>query len=239
MENSIPKLVEVDDYYIGPDVVASEWESRPRCLPAALSYAELGWHVFPAPRGEKKSHKSEKFSGRKWGMTTDPDEIKRDFQRWPLANVGIATGSESGFWVVEVDTKEGHDVDGGASLRALEEKHGPLPDTLTGQSPSGSIHRYFNWPADREIRNTTIAPGVDVRGEGGMVIAPPSVRGNGSYVWISNAAIADAPEWLVELASGGNGNGAERAPNEEPEADIDLIAAAVAVIPTGFDPGLT
>jgi hypothetical protein len=242
VENSIPKLVEVDGYYIDPDVVVSEWEGRPRCLPAALSYAEKGWHVFPAPRGEKKSHKSEKFSGRPWGMTRDPAEIKPDFARWPEANVAVVTGRESGAWVVETDTVEAHGVDGEAALRVLEEKNGALPDTLTGLSPSGSIHRYFKYPKDHEIRNSTskIALGVDVRAEGGMVIAPPSVRGNGAYVWISNAPIADAPEWLVEAAiaaSGGNGNGGERAPGEEPETYIELIAAAVAVIPNPNDLG--
>jgi hypothetical protein len=204
------------------------------CLSAALAYALRGWHVFPAPRGEKKSHKSGEFSGRKWGKTTDPGEIARDYRRWPEANVGIATGAESGIWVVETDTEEGHGVDGEAALCTLEEKNDALPDTLTGQSPSGSVHRYFRYPKDREIRNSTsaIAPGVDVRGEGGMVIAPPSVKpGRGAYVWISNAPIADAPQWLIELAIAASGNGGERAPNEEPEADLGRVAAALAVVP--------
>jgi hypothetical protein len=212
--------------------------SVPICLSAALAYASRGWHVFPAfiDGPTKKSHKSAAFSGgRNWGKTTDPEEIKRDFARWPDC-VGIATGAESGIWVVEADTKEGHDVDGVASLRALEEKHGPLPETLMAMSPSGSVHRYFKYPKDREIRNTTsrIAPGVDVRGEGGMVIAPPSVRSDGSYVWLNNARTADAPEWLVEsaiAASGGSGNGRERAPSEEQQADPSRVAAALAVIP--------
>jgi hypothetical protein len=234
---SIPKLVEVDGYWIDPDVYTNEWEGKPRCLPAALAYAAKGWHVFPAfiDGPTKKSHKSAAFSGgRNWGKTTDPAEIERDFARWP-DRVGIATGVESGIWVVEADTKEGHDVDGIASLRALESKHGPLPKTLTAASPTGSIHRYFNWPKDREIRNTTsaIARGVDVRGEGGMVIAPPSHRSDGTYVWLNDAPIADAPEWLVEAASAasGGGNGGERIPNEQLEADLSRVAVALAVIP--------
>ena len=198
MANTFSKLVEIDDYYIDPDVYVAEWEGTPRCLPVALCYAAQGWHVFPAPRGEKKkSHKSAKYSnGRNWGKTTDPSEIRADFTRWPEANLGIATGIDSDIWVLEADTKEGHNVDGIASLRALEAQHGPLPVTLMAQSPSGSIHYYFKWPKGRMIRNSTseLAAGVDVRGEGGMVIAPPSVRvGVGSYVFINNAEIADAP----------------------------------------------
>jgi hypothetical protein len=201
---TISKLVEVDEYYIDPDTVIAEWEGKPRCLSAAISYAAIGWHVFPAPRNEKKSHKSADHSGgRKWGKTTDPNEIKRDFARWPEASVGIATGKDTKVWVVEADTPKGHSVDGIASIRTLEERHGPLPPTLMAESPSGSIHRYFNYPEDREIRNTVsgVAPGIDVRGEGGMVIAPPSVRGDGSYVWLNDLPVADAPEWLIERPS--------------------------------------
>ena len=71
----------------------------------ALTYADgMGWHIFPAPRGEKKSHKSAEHSnGRRWGATADPDEIKRDFRRWPLANLGIPTGRTNRIFDVETD----------------------------------------------------------------------------------------------------------------------------------------
>jgi putative DNA primase/helicase len=174
-------------------------------LIAALGYAARGWDVFPAPPGEKKkSHKSAKYSnGANWGKTRDPEQIRKDFNRWPKANVGIPTGPDNGFWVVEADTPKGHDVDGIASLRALEEKHGPLPTTLMAESPSGSLHYYFKWPDAVVIKNTTsgIAPGIDVRGEGGMVIAPPSVRGDGAYRWLNDNPIAEAPQWLLDLVS--------------------------------------
>src|SRR5262245_2901787 len=174
-------------------------------LKAALSYAARGWYIFPAPHDltVKKSNKSAAHSnGRRWGATRDVDEIRRDFACWPDANIGIPTGVDNGIWVLEVDTKEGHDVDGIASLATLEDRHGKLPDTLSAQSPTGSDHRYFQWPANAVIKNSAseIAPGVDVRGEGGMVIAPPSVRaGRGAYKWTSNFAIAEAPAWLTEL----------------------------------------
>jgi hypothetical protein len=205
------------------------------CLDAALAYVAEGWRIFPAPPGTKKSHKSAKHSdGRAWGATSDPEEIKRDFAQWPDANIGIPTGVANGFWVIEADTKEGHGVDGIASLRALTEEHGDLPQTLTAESPSRSQHYYFAWPDDVEIRNSSskIAPGVDVRGEGGMVIAPPSVRSDGTYRWTSDHEIAAAPQWLIDLAvaATNSGNG-EHAPNEKLMAPMPVIAAAVAVIP--------
>src|SRR5262245_53537079 len=115
-------------------------------LEAALRYAAMGWHVFPAPPGKKKSYKSANLSnGRRWGMTKDEAEIRRDFERWPSANVGLPTGKDNGFWVMEMDTPQGHSVDGIASLRQLEALRGVLPRTRRAASPSGSIHVYFKW----------------------------------------------------------------------------------------------
>jgi hypothetical protein len=204
-------------------------------LHEALELAARGWHVFPAhSSGEKKSHKSAKFSnGSKWGKTCDPQEIKRDFKRWPQANIGIATGRESGFFVVECDTPEGHAVDGIASLKALQTELGPLPPTLMANSPSGSMHYYFKWPEGVFVRNSTskIASGIDVRGEGGMVIAPPSNRpGKGKYRWVNDIPIVEAPPWLIDLATADDGDGA-RTPSDDPQADDELLAAAMDVIP--------
>jgi hypothetical protein len=229
-------------------------------LDAALAYAaERGWEIFPADSdGKKKSHKAGKNSnGKNWGMTKDPDEIKSDFKKWPRANIGIPTGAVNRIWVLEADTKEGHDVDGIAALRELEAKHGPLPETLMAESPSGSIHYYFKWPTGINVGNSTskIAPGVDVRGEGGMVIAPPSIRADGAYRWLNEGTpIPDAPPWLIELATKGDAPRAPTVENNEPvpdyllgigpvgistdpsdlysrEADIAKVAAAMAVIP--------
>jgi len=127
---------------------------------AALSYAEKGWMLFPAPPGSKKSHVSKKYdpNERNWGMTNDPEQIKQYWQDFPAANVGLPTGSENGFWVCEADTIKGHGVDGIGSLRALEEKHGPLPPTLMAESPSGSLHHYFKLPNDVGIAQRVQRP---------------------------------------------------------------------------------
>ena len=89
----------------------------------------------------------------------------------------MVTGSLSAFIVVEADTPKGHDIDGIASLRKLVADNGALPETLMAESPTGSLHYYFRCPAT-PIKNSAsrIGPGIDVRGDGGMVLAPPSVR---------------------------------------------------------------
>jgi hypothetical protein len=74
--------------------------------------------------------------------------------------------------VLEADSVKGHGVDGIANLKALIDANGPLPETRMAHSPSGSVHYFFTHPHKGLVRNSasTLAPGVDVRGEGGMVI---------------------------------------------------------------------
>ena len=116
------------------------------------------------------------------------------------------------------------------ALIQLEAKHGKLPETLKGKSPTGSVHHYFNCPTDVVIKNTEskIALGVDVRGDGGMVIAPPSIRpGKGRYRWINNHPVADAPTWLIELCRDKD-DGRKHEPNKKLMAeDLDELAVAV------------
>jgi putative DNA primase/helicase len=169
---------------------------------AALRYASRGLAIFPVPPGSKKSHKSEKHSnGAKWGMTRDAEEIRRDFTQWPNAGIGIPTGAVNGIVVVETDTKVGgHKHDGALALKALEAKHGPLPNTLKAISPSGSVHRYFRHPGIKiRCSHSELGLGVDVKGDGGMVVAPPTRRRDGVYRWLNRNPIASMPAWLIEL----------------------------------------
>jgi hypothetical protein len=184
-------------------------QQPPRCLDAALAYAKFGWYVFPADLRDpkhKKSYKAARYSskGKRWGATRDPEQIKRDFRRWPTAAIGLPCGVENDVFVLEADTKEGHDVDGIANLQTLIDANSPLPETRMARSPTGSIHYYFTHPNRGLVRNSTsaLAPGVDVRGEGGMVVVAPSVRpGVGKYTWLNRADIKRAPPWLVALVT--------------------------------------
>jgi hypothetical protein len=211
------------------------WNKAPKrsMLEIALDYAKRGWFVFPAPQGQKMSCVSaENTNGNRWGSTTDPKEIKDYFTQFPHANIGIATGPGSKIWVSEADTLEGHKVDGVASLRSLEALHGALPDTLIGESPSGSIHYFWALPEGHAVYNSTslIAPGIDVLGEGGMVVAPPSTRpGKGVYKWLNAFLPVEAPAWLLELAA--KKQPAPRVNGFEPEADIDELCAAIQATP--------
>jgi len=121
---------------------------------------------------------------------------------WPEANIGLPCGRDNGIYVVEIDTTNGHEANGFIALAALETKHGKLPDTLQAISPSGSLHYYFNYPDHNiQIYNSTskIGQGIDVRGQGGMVVVPPSRKGDKFYTWHNIVPIADAPTWLIDL----------------------------------------
>jgi hypothetical protein len=175
-----------------------------RSLKFALNYAaQMGWTVFPVEPGTKKSRKAKRFCGGvNWGATRDPKQITKDFIKWRGDNIGIPCGKDNRIFVIDADTVVGHNVDGVASLRNLEATYGALPITLVAISPSGSQHYYFRYPSDMEVRDdesTLLGAGIDIRGEGGMVLAPPSVKpGVGIYRWHHIAPIADAPDWLLE-----------------------------------------
>ena len=131
----------------------------------------------------------------KWGELA-PGEKILDPSTDPA--YGIATGSRSGGLVVlDLDTKPGRD-----GLEWARNAPGPLPATFTVRTPSGGLHFYFSAPVD-PVSNSSdkIAPGVDIRGEGGFVVGPGSRRADGGlYTVALDVPIAPLPAWLRDLA---------------------------------------
>lgn len=172
-------------------------------LATALKYATMGWSVFPCKRGQKVPLTK---NGCK-AATTEQNQIRDWWTRWPNANIGIATGKASGLIVVDVDIKG--DINGSASFTALLNAHDALPGTLQVQTPSGGWHLYFTLPDGLELKNSVskLGPGLDVRAEGGYVVAPPSVINGKPYVFENphDGEIALLPDWLAaEIAKSGN-----------------------------------
>ncbi len=144
-------------------------------LEAALEYAALGWHVLPLRPGSKLPATAHGLHD----ATIDPTVIRAWWAHWGRANVGIRTGRCSGLFVLDIDARHG----GYASLADLEVKYESLPPSLTVKTPSGGEHRSFAWPGG-DVRNSAgaLGPGLDIRGEGGYVVAPPSTLANGVYL---------------------------------------------------------
>jgi hypothetical protein len=140
--------------------------------------------------------------------TVDEDTINRWWTEFPTANVGVATGPESGCFMIGPDGQEGIDA-----LAVLEKQNGPLPTTLRLRSGGGGRHYYFAWPAEGGIKTGANSHGlpIDVRGAGGLAVAPPSLHASGNrYVWEvlpDTAPLASAPEWLLEWQRKGKGTG--------------------------------
>ena len=113
----------------------------------------------------------------------------------------------SRIFVIDID---GPDAE--AELRKLEAQYGPIPPTVESITARGR-HLFFHYP-EQPVRNSAgkLAPGIDVRGDGGYVLAPPSKHPSGRrYCWSVDSAnaFAPAPEWLLAMlaaSAAGNGN---------------------------------
>jgi hypothetical protein len=162
---------------------------------AALKIAGRGKPVFPCKPDKAPHYERNVLEHGCLDATTDPRKITAWWNKWPDANIGIPTGKVSGLLIVDIDTYKP-----GAMTRAeLEEKFGPIPDTPTVQTGSGGIQLYFLYPEGEKIPNSAgmLGPHVDVRGEGGYTLAPPSIT-TGRYKWINKAPPAPVPPKLLQ-----------------------------------------
>lgn len=115
--------------------------------------------------------------------TTEIDVIQSWWREWPNALPAVATGQQSGVWVLDIDIK--NEADGLASLGILEADYGDLGGSWTTATPSGGLHYWFAHPNDRAVRNVVgHLPGLDIRGDGGLVVLPPARRGTKHYEWL-------------------------------------------------------
>lgn len=128
--------------------------------------------------------------------TTNPETIRRWWASVPLANVGIATGGQLRLLAVDVDPRAGGD----ASLCDLVEAHGcEWLDTFSVKTGGLGNHFIFTLPTGTEVHRGKLSPGIDVKGEGGYLVAAPSLHASGrNYVIEKNTYAAAAPAWLVE-----------------------------------------
>ena len=201
-------------------------------LDLALSYQELGWQVFPL---------------RKWGKIPwagshgfkDASDLEEHARSWwaesPESNIGIRTGEESGFWVLDVDAGDG----GYETLAQLEHLHGPI-DAPFATTANGGRHYFFRWPSGLDVPSRAkILPGIDSRGRGGYIVAPGSMLGPEKRYEISPdfdlSKLPEAPAWLLEIVCGQTR--ATRLKNEPPAAGLPdrqilEIRSALSVVPS-------
>lgn len=189
-------------------------------LPTALEYAKRGWHVLPLHSawktkdlkqlrcscakgyGCKNMGKHPRLYNGVNGATTDLDIISNWWKEWPLANLGVATGSVSGFWVIDIDLKKGKN-----GWESLVNQYGEDLDIdkqteLLQQTASGSFHVLVY--SDEEIipmNKVGVFTGIDVRSDGGYIVVSPSTIGNNEYQW-NNIELepAEFKKWSLDVA---------------------------------------
>lgn len=218
---------------------------------AALHYAtQYGWRVFPLHSvdasgcscGREQCHGPGKHPRTARGCTdatTDAAQIRAWWAQWPDANVGVATGG--GLVVLDIDPRSGGDD----ALVDLRRRLGALPDTVECLTGGGGRHIYLAVPC--EVRNSAgvLGAGVDVRGDGGYVVAPPSVHASGkSYAWEASSRPDEVdvepapPAWLEALAARPKLRvipGARGEPFPEGERNASLFKRGASMRAAGFD----
>lgn len=189
-------------------------------LDAALSYARRGWRVVPLHNlvddrctcqewrdgkilGECRTPgKHPRFRKHAAIATTDEKTIRAWWKAYPEANIGISAGRASAIWALDKDPRNGGDV----AYDALVYQHGLLPYTVTSQTGGGGTHELWAWPADIEVPFALqLADGLEVLGEGHIIVAPPSRHPSGRrYAWApelgpEEMAPQQAPGWLLAM----------------------------------------
>jgi len=165
----------------------------------ALKYLERGWSVLPVHSvrngvcscGNPQCPSPGKHPRIKWSEFTrtraTEDQIRGWWSKWPDSNVGVITGPISDLAVIDIDGPTGEQ-----SAQDLN-----LPDTLSVSTGGGGRHLYYQYPAGRVVlTRTSIMNGIDVRGESGFVVAPPSIhKSGGEYAWINrDVPITEYPD---------------------------------------------
>jgi hypothetical protein len=173
-----------------------------------LGYVRHGWPVFPVHTengfgcscGKADCDSPGKHPRTDNGFkdaTTDEEQVRRWDAKWPGCNWGVRTGKESGLFGLDIDPG------GEQTLAAWQKEHGSAwLGTLQAKTPRGGEHLIFGYPdlapgLKVKTSNNELGSGVDIRGDGGYLVIPPSRRQAGNYDWSNDLPIRPAPDWLL------------------------------------------
>jgi hypothetical protein len=182
----------------------------------ALTYRQRGWSVVPVHTAARSrcscgradcpsAGKHPRVPWAEFQRAAPPVPLVEGWwRRWPASNVGVVTGGVSGVVVLDVDPRNGGD----ASLAEMERRFGALPCTPEVRTGGGGRHLWFRAP-EQAVPSRAVLPGLDVKGEGGVVIVPPSVHPSGArYAWVpgrdpETVPLGAAPAWFVDAPASG------------------------------------
>jgi len=182
---------------------------RKEILSAARKYIEQGWRIFPCHTvleggecscGKAACPDSGKHPRTPRGLKEASQDLAQ-IESWfgensPPSNIGVVTGKASGITVIDIDI--GHGKCGAETWSALIADKGE-PNTLMSKTGSGGLHVLFKYNSALKTGSNRLGKGIDVRSDGGYIIAAPSRHRSGSsYEWMNDAPLDDLPEYLLE-----------------------------------------
>ena len=189
---------------------------------AAIKIAKDGFKIFPC-NDKKQPLVKNGFHA----ATNNVNQINEWWTKWPNAAIGMPTGAVNGFWVVDCDVKNGNGI---LEFLNICKEHNYNPDnTYIVETQSGGLHYYFEFEQDSPISNSAkiIAPNIDIRGDGGYVIVPPSCINGKIYKVNNNKTIQTAPSWLIELCKGKGHTNIQKAENNSLKANFSGVVSPV------------
>ena len=210
-----------------------------KLLDSALRYVRKGKSILPlhgiqedgsctCGRADCSSPgKHPRISNGVKGASSDAEQIRAWWERWPDANIGRTTGSGEG--VIDVDMPDGPE-----SIARLREEGKDIPETLTQQTGGGGVQYFLKFPDDVPLKNIVgLREGVDFKGKNAYVVVPPSLHQTGQrYRWTAIKPIAPAPDWLRDLlaehSNGSSRRKADEIPDEIPAGKRNATLASLA-----------
>lgn len=201
---------------------------KPDMLKVALEYAEKGYAVFPCSQKMPCLKKEEGGNGFH-DATTNEQQINSWWKRWPNAQIGLPTGRKNNLFVLDLDSQQAQEY----------AKQWNLPETFTVETRPGRKQLWFHQPVEIETKSTAevLAPNIDTRGEGGYVIAPPSIHHEtrAPYRVIKDVPYAEAsalPAFILRPekpnAASGNGTGPKVTGDKIPRGSHDSELTRIA-----------
>ncbi len=167
-------------------------------LDAAFELVGYGFKVFPLFPGEKTPAISTKKGGQGCLDATDDEEIIAGWNRkYPRANIGVHCGEASGVVVIDLDPRNGSNE---TIAKLASERRTFLP-TAMAKTASGGSHLYYAYEGSLKNSKSALGPGIDIKTNGGYVVAPPSrLSKGGGYVWINKpcGGFPPVPHWVVQ-----------------------------------------
>ncbi|CAA9890530.1 hypothetical protein METHB2_240003 [Candidatus Methylobacter favarea] len=210
-----------------------------KALDCALNYAERGWFVIPLHSVEngqctckrqcKSPGKHPIFNNWQAKATTDPAQIKQWWNKYSFANIGIVTGQKSGLVVIDIDPRNGGD----ASLQDLIDAYADfnaILATYTVMTGGNGSHFYYHYSkAFKSLKNHGLGKGIDIKADGGYILAPPSNHVSGGvYSVLHDFEPLPLPPMLIDLITAGQSESTSNKPEIVEGGRNDTLMALAA-----------